>query len=1189
MKNVFSGRIVREDTRAGIPNLQVSIFDIDPALQNTVIVGDRTFSDIVARQADNSPESIRLALALIYGEAREEDGSLRGDAPAGDRLGSVLTGRDGSFELTFDDTLFHDDKKERRPDLLLAVLGPARTVSLDQQIGLGVPESRRVVHLGLFPRWNAGRQEAVYVTVPTDLFRLAGLDRAADENRDPASFLRGLADGAGARRREETEQARTNLFRWALPHGLAGAAGGLPPSAPREARVQKLRQTIANGVSRVAAIGIPDIRIALGPTEVEGLRSGTMSACDVISRTGGAGLARTRQLLDGYRARQAAEALDEPDSATDEGDPDPGTPPPGEEGADGEDHMTALLSRIRGQIEELAAPEAGKSHSVMDELQAIKTRINDLEMSGGPTNVAAFRDFHTLQVAFQDVWTAAFDREVESDVIELYRTLNEIEETAPGALPRPDDLQDLQEFEDFVLSLSETVGEEVGHIEPVPPRFRQWFTDEEWNRLTLSLRGEFTTFYDHILEEFIDERVRRVRIDGKAQQVKEASRRDPNPLGRLQRLILDLRSRLLEPYAFPHYAKGAVNYGLLVTYRQEWRPLTYQVGQLVSTIPLAPGETREFRVKRSSKLSRAEKEVRKALLETDLESSNSTRSELDVIAKLSTDTNFKLSANGSFTFGIGSIESASEFSHNQQTESSKQHMRIAEATRKASEKVRQEREIEVDTKSEFSIDEESVRKISNPNDEVTVTYLMYELERRFRVDQTLSQVRPVIMVAMDFPRVDELTEGMVLENAWIFRRVLLDAKFEPAISLIESGRSADAFEIAVLRATYDREQALLGSLTRDFDAIIQDRDRLRNQLIDFQLAKDNFEAGEESTESKVKDFFLSGGLSIFGMGDDGPDQSALYQAMIDEAGSRLKHVEARSEELATAQRAAKREARAAGERLGAAMKAQANKDTMVRELLLHIRQNIYHYMHAIWEMKHPDELFFAMSEMEVLHVPGGTVACDPVSVDDRPDLPPGMEEEGEIFRLDCDPPDAPALDDITPVRLGSIAHVDQLLGFRGNYAVFPLKECSHLTDYMMREYVDGYLGLRDPALDMGVSTGELMEYAAAVWNEEDTDREALGRAIASALTSPVQDSQEITLPTGQIYMEALKGDQTLLEDFKLAHRGLDVIKVSEEIRHARLENLRRAGRMLSDDPDFGDADIDRVISVRGDPDIVIDD
>ena len=66
-----------------------------------------------------------------------------------------------------------------------------------------------------------------------------------------------------------------------------------------------------------------------------------------------------------------------------------------------------------------------------------------------------------------------------------------------------------------------------------------------------------------------------------------------DPLGgssRLTELLTKLDKMLSEPYAFDVFAKDSINFGIMVTYRQTWEPENYQVGDLVSTIPLAPKE-----------------------------------------------------------------------------------------------------------------------------------------------------------------------------------------------------------------------------------------------------------------------------------------------------------------------------------------------------------------------------------------------------------------------------------------------------------------------------------------------------------------------------------------------------------------------------------------------------------------------
>ncbi|MDO6472756.1 hypothetical protein [Maribacter sp. 1_MG-2023] len=1199
----MTGQIVRADNGKGIINLKVALFDIDSAITEFIkdqFEGDLPISELFDSQlASSSPENIQKLFTLIFGPAKEEDRELRGDAPSGDRLGSVLTDQLGKFELSFSDEAFNDEKKEKRPDLVLIVLGPDISVDVGGY-GIGLPETQRIVHFAFMPHWNAGRQEAYFIKIPVSLFAKAGVNNDIIKALDIDKFFKDLSSADAQENSKRRAGIIEKIPKMLTPRALAQNPNFIPKTLSASESDLIQRNTINSSVSDLGKISIPpsvlyfteqefarylpDITI---PTSGMVTIEETVSACDLLEIKGlGVSYERVKTLVTDARAKKESADFSKPELIICETNTPP--PPPDVDLA-----MQIVKERVLGQIESLPAFEDPEKKTVIDDLQTIKARINELEMGSGPANVTAFRDFNNLQIAFKDVWTAAFDAELETDVQNMFDEINRIDLDYGHTFTRPDDFRDIQEFEDFFLSISNDLGAFEALWVTVPSKYSEFFTDAEWNRLTPRAQINFAEYFENAATRWPDDiNAQRIERRTEATRIKEAPS-SMNGVGRLQRLISDISTRLSKPYSFKYYAADSVNYGIVVKYRQEWKPLNYQVGRLISTLPLAPGETRELKVTQKRKRTRAEKEMRKALTENSYESSSSVKSELDVIAKLATDTNFKMSASGSFTLGIGSIDSASEFSHNQKIESNRQHKQMSEATRKASEKVRQEREISVENSQESEDSLESIQKIHNPNNEVTVTYLMYELERRYKVHQRLESVTPVIMLALDMPSPHELTEGWILEYAWILRRALLDDAFEEAIHIIENGRSSEAVDIHVKKSVYEREQAAMSAITTEFDAVISDRTALRSQLINFQKQADDFEAGEESTSDKVKDFFLSGGFSIFG-GDNEPDQGALYESMIKAAESRLKHVDQRAEELATAQRAAKREAREAGQQYADALKTIAQKDTQVKQLLLHIRQNIFHYMHAIWEMKHPDQWFFEWAEKMVYHVGAGKVTCSLSRWENIWPMPPGVERQGNPYQIHCDPPvppDITSFSDEDKVPLGSIAHVDQLLGFKGNYAVFPLKDCTHVTDYMMREFVDDYLGVRDPALDIGVTSAELIDYAKEVWEDEtlsEEDRTTLSEILAKSLSSPVPDTQEIILPTGQIYMEALKGETTLLEDFKLAHRGMDVLKVQEEVREARLKNLRHAGPMVGLIPNFDDNDVDKSIVVKGIDSINID-
>jgi hypothetical protein len=72
----------------------------------------------------------------------------------------------------------------------------------------------------------------------------------------------------------------------------------------------------------------------------------------------------------------------------------------------------------------------------------------------------------------------------------------------------------------------------------------------------------------------------------------------PKRFQELHQVLGDLEKAMSEPYQFSVFAADrisrSVNFGLVTTYRQEWVPKNYQVGELVKTVPLAPKEVRRL-------------------------------------------------------------------------------------------------------------------------------------------------------------------------------------------------------------------------------------------------------------------------------------------------------------------------------------------------------------------------------------------------------------------------------------------------------------------------------------------------------------------------------------------------------------------------------------------------------------------
>lgn len=1195
MVNRIAGRVLSRETGTGISDLAVLALDIDhPNIDLEVAPSAQT--------------------------------------RAYDRLGSVLTDREGRFTLDFGDDLFtKKDPKEGRPDIEILVLAPDRPTSPTDPLGL--PLKDRLLFRTRFPQFEAGRIESFVVHLPEAALRSADVLRVREphsilsavylrdafkQEKQRQSDLRSVRMGVMAERRPAIAAERTavtTILGSIAADGLSDRGGMISfdytpefALAETERRRTDLLRSIEDTRFVVRARLSDDDIEALGGTAGALASGGTLHAtfCEVARRLGSDGsLLRNRDLLTEVQTRRAIQALDAPAAGS------PGRPPVtgGDETptTTRESLAAAVLDRLAAQVSQLPQFSGIQPGGGVGELERIKETVRRLELSGGPANVVASHDVNVLQIAFESVWTTFFDRDFEAQVRDLYRQVVAIREdyaVDPLAFESTDSVQALRrmfrEIAGAIESLpTEPVPREVGSKFP-------WITREQWsrlnpegqeallaladetNRVTVSTPGGSFTIPDigAILSGEMppDERARQI-----------LATHMNNPLARAEKLIADLERRLAEAYKFHVFVPDTINYGILLTYRQEWSPLTYQVGRLVETMPLAPGESREFSVKRSRKSTRRERRADKLSRESERESQYTTRTEAEALDAATRAINNKFAVEGTFNIAIGEISGSSEFSQNFTQESRRLQKTFAEITRKAADKVKQESELTIETEIESAFETASKNTISNPNNEISVTYLLYELERRFQVASRLHRVQPVVLVALDVPMPNEIDDSWLIEYSWILRDILLDPDLAKSLDYLEEGRTGDTLDLELRRAVYLKQKDITEALEVEYNGMAGQARARRDEIVRYMRGEGEAAADETPTGQRIAAAIFSGGLSeLFGGGETNTDER--LEARRKAAERALEYLETQVDAKGRALSEAQIALQEATGRFSEALKRQAERDTCVSQLRLHVRDNIYHYMQHIWMNEHPDQRFFSLYDKEVEFFPPDPAAYTlrTARPDELDDDVPGVRRGGTAYVLEFTPPRPPASADAIPKRkLCDIADLDRPLGFRGNYIIFPLRTCSQLTDVMLHAYVDDYYGVRDPADGRAYTGQDLLAYARDVWNDPDVgltadDKTRLAAMIAEALLERPDAVQEIVLPTGQLFMEALKGDQTLLEPFKLAHRGLDVMKVEEELRAMRIDALRRASRISGDELDVDPTGVEKFVIVRGNADTSVD-
>lgn len=1166
--NRIGGRIVLKESGAGIADLIVSVHDVDVRTE---------------------PSVLRAAV-----QSADRDAAL---AAAGRRVGCMVTDSAGAFELTYDDDPPSLEATEvRRPGLFLVVQAPE-----EMEDGQG----GAVLYASAAVRQRAGRVEQFLIRLTSDQLRAAGLSApagtTAPELEQPDSVIhdvseslkrharmtgemRRLAAEQVSEARVRSQQVETELQQRLIDHltgvpaRLRDRLGLVPPDATRQQIEAATWNTVARNIDEVVNTQPPlvgyiqvsdadlprfqtaggELRDDLSPEEVEPYLFGDATAAGrpveriredpvVLARRGEGRGQTLSEALEGGSGPDGGDGS--PSSPEDEGDEEPLDTPVSL------GDLPLYLGRL---VRDVTSPEAallgrlGGRRPTRDDIQK---ETDSFMLRGGPADVPAIYDFHNLQIAFDHVWQHAIDEQVLERSQELCHALIEA-----GADP----ISGLQAGGDPVRALRREVRNVQRATTPatVTPLLARQVVGEAGSGEAPSPAGPRSdTLVGTVLGEFA--------LSG---------RRQPHEL------LDELEALLQEQYKFEIFAPGSVNFGLNVTYRQRWEPVTYQVGNLVKTITLTPKESRKISIKRTLKKDRVVRELENNLRVRKDESSDTARDEAEIVRKAQGKTTFNLTAQGSYDLGIADGDSTTSFTKEASTDSADVKKAFREAVIKAAQEFRDERKLEVETKEAAEDEISESTEINNPNDELTVTYLFYELQRRFRVSEHLHRLTPVVLVGMEVPNPNRRAiDRLLLTHSWIISRVLLDDRYRPALTYLTTCIVGDELALRELAQTVQKLRVTVDRIEQNHTQLVLEV-KTRNAQLEKMMEVRAQKVGDQGGEG----FLEKGWEAVVG----GGDEEDLEAARMREENARETYEKAVREEreLRESLQSEAAALNAATQAYAKAFAEHGNHLLAVASLRVHVKANILYYMQAIWSHTFRDQIFFSLHKLKVPALRPRqktyTVAL-PAEMPAHVVPKPGTTVLEVRCKMSLEAPGDPEQDFLT---MAEVADLDHPLGCKGNYMIFPLKRSNALTDFMMIPYVDSELGLHDPDQLGNWSPEDFVEHVRSLQRTlPAADFEAIEGQLAEQyrriVSAPRRAQEEIVVPTTSLYIEALPGAHPNLEDFKLRHRIMDVQRVAEEVRKLKLESLRYAARILTGERE--DPDIERKIVIDGHGDTIV--
>ncbi len=847
------------------------------------------------------------------------------------------------------------------------------------------------------------------------------------------------------------------------------------------------------------------------------------------------------------------------------------------------------------------------------------------ELSTGASDAASYHDFFRLQIAFEDVWAELLDTRIAKIGTELYAYFDALMDQGRYGYeqsgiadrgkrfsgPPVEDIAGVDQLNDFLANLRTVLGIPSGSAAPsqIPVEITQ-LKDAVVSTLKgcdmlveeLYRTGTWHSVADH--HPLPDDWLTETDVSNDSHDAYNHLSDFPgvprldifDRIGRglaplsppstdvtfpdITKLLAELDTMLKERYRFDVFAPASINYGLLLNYRQHWVPQSYQVGNLVTTIPLAPQETRRYTTKTVVKKTRNIKEIEDSLHSGKDESSNTWRVDAEIVDRAKNQTNFQTNAKGSYGNGeIYKVEGGMQVGKDQAVESAQTKREFHESVVKSSQEYRNEHRMEITTEESREDESTTFREIRNPNDELTVTYLFYELQRRYLVDEHLYKATPVVLVANDVPAPHEVDPAWILRHDWIIKRAILDDSFLPALEYLSANYTGEEVTLQTLELAVAHQKAVVDKISQQVQFANQSLDTatMLLQTSENQSVQDLQNA---ETQKAVKAFFDPLGIGQAGAPNDGNSD----RARVDFARDTLNRAQAKANQLVSDLRTETTALQVAIDKYTAAATKHYGMLADIDRLRLHVKDNIIHYMQAIWTYEPPDQRYFRLYDLDIPMFEHNTK----VNIAAKSGLANVLDTARTSFTIPFPPPTLSP----QPWKLHQIADLDNLLGFKGNYMIFPLVNFhNYMAWYLVHPYISfDKIGVMaaDPDPDADLTVQQLQQAMANTYAKSPqsfVDNEAAFEETMFRLLSK-QNPEMVIVPSNSLYIEALPGTHPLLEDFKLIHRAIDIKKAQAEARHAELENLRLAARLAN--AEYGDPDIDKVVVVEGHQNVTVD-
>jgi hypothetical protein len=253
----------------------------------------------------------------------------------------------------------------------------------------------------------------------------------------------------------------------------------------------------------------------------------------------------------------------------------------------------------------------------------------------------------------------------------------------------------------------------------------------------------------------------------------------------------DLKYKEGNGYEFRPYSSRSVAFGIKLNYKQNWGSLGVQSGETVKTIPLGPKQVEKITTRTTSTIKKlSNKEIVRST-ESSFETSDSSTLSNAIVnesgSKISAEMNTKVSG----PIEIVEVEAGSKLGTELSSSSKETKEQLNERMEKTAQKMKSDIKISVSNEFQSTTEFDSSTEISNPNDDIAITYIYSKLQQQYELVSYLNEVSNVIFVPEKLPSIQDIRRDWIRKYDWIIAKNLLDESFQADLSAVLNDNEDD--------------------------------------------------------------------------------------------------------------------------------------------------------------------------------------------------------------------------------------------------------------------------------------------------------------------------------------------------------------------------------------------------------------